>query len=190
MPRVPLAVNSEMMWALVTLSLSESCPGASVWKQCSHRPAQVMKSCLGRFGCEGSAHQGSCEGVFPSELEPGPPFPVLVLPTELPLAVCWELRPESSSSRTVAMIFAKCLHSLYGPRPVLSPRDTKVNEADILAVVVVCLFFPFFPSIRSSSLLSDDCVPCSVLRRWECKKCNASLLEDKQINDNTLTFIL
>lgn len=44
-------------------------------------------------------------------------------------------------------LFAKCvLGSHYVPSPVLSPRDTKVNGADIPAVMVVCFLLPFFHS--------------------------------------------
>lgn len=74
-------------------------------------------------------------------------------------------------------LFVKCLlRSHCMPRPVLSPRDTKMNEAGIAVVMLVCFLLPFFHSF----IPQIYCVTamCHALD-WvagNVKKINASLL--------------
>lgn len=54
-------------------------------------------------------------------------------------------------------LLSVCYIPMMCQAPVLSPRDTEVNRADIPAVMVVCLLLFFTHS--SSELLSDCCMP-------------------------------
>lgn len=75
----------------------------------------------------------------------------------------------------------------YVPGPVLGPRDTSMNKADIPVVMVVC-FLP--PSLFSFILTITERLLHGMHWRgcWECTEITVHLLRDQQVSDNTFTF--
>lgn len=76
------------------------------------------------------------------------------------------------------------------PSPVLCPRNTKVNKADIAAVMMVCFLLPFFHSFMPQIYCVTTMCHALDWAVGNVKKINVSLLKEKQIGYNTLTFTL